>query len=163
GYCSKGRRAAGRFRPVSSAAWKCDMTDHVQIWVTDLAEKENPRFLRQIVYLSHRAMTVTKSWQLQAYVEGCQREGRKPDSGTEGAEVKLPDSYLQLKPYHVRTERVLDEALTLKRQDVKEGDVFVLSPLENEIVAAIARNIGVPPSISPKKYPYKPLVRLRDL
>ena len=121
------------------------MLDQVQIWVTDFEKKDDICYWRQVVYLNHRGGIVLKSWQLQPYVDQCQREKQVPDFRAD-----LPDQYQQLQLHQVRTGLLLEEAKTLKEQGVIDGDVFVLSTLPNEIASARTKNRGIHSSISPK-------------
>jgi hypothetical protein len=103
-------------------------------------------------------MKLIWTWRTQAYVQQCQQEGIEPDFKAE-----LPDRYQQLNLHQVRTERVLEDTPTLQEQGVREGDVFVLSLLPNELVPALIKNRGIPPSISPKQFSHVERVLSGDL
>jgi hypothetical protein len=134
-------------------------TNEVIIWVTQLNHGSEPVFLSQTVYLNHLGQIVAVSWRAQVYAADCERGGTEPDF--EGLH-KLP-KYQALRLYHVRKARVLDEHETLENQDVQEGDVFVLGPLNSDMTTALVRNKRIPSSIDPNKHPGRTSLAIADV
>jgi hypothetical protein len=116
------------------------------IWVAPLSQGKETVFFRQVVYVDDPGKVVSKAWREHGYVQDCERKRIRRGS--------VPASYERLRLYHVRHSRMLDESTALQDQDVREGDVFVLTELGEDATLALARTHGVPESINPKDYPY---------
>ena len=129
--------------------------NQITIWVTQLNQADDVFFLRQRIFLHHSGKLVTDSWRNQAYVDDCFRKGVEPEI--------LPPSYLKWKLFHVRKSILLDEELTIQMLDIQEGDVFVLTDINQDIINTIIQNKGIPEIIKPKDFPYGERVSIKEL
>jgi hypothetical protein len=125
------------------------------IWVAQLGQGDESFLLRQTAYLNHLGSVYAQGWRAQAYSEDCERRGERPTT--------IPAVYRDLHLYHVRRSRTLNESVALQDQDLREGDVFVLTKLPDEVVIALVKNHGVPDVVDPKKHPYGNRLSMADL
>jgi hypothetical protein len=129
------------------------------IWVVHLTHQDDAVYMRQVVYPHHLGIVVHSSWRAQAYYEHCIRAQIVPDFS------HIPPEFQAFELYHVLYSRMLLDTISLDEQSVSDGDVFVLTNLEKEITAGLARQMGVPPAIHPNDFPFENKVsttRLRE-
>jgi len=91
------------------------------IWVANSPFLDKCQFLRTEVgfLLDHPAAGLVNAFRYSLWISGCKQSKNDPTCG-------LPDSYQDVRFYHVRKKRSLDELIPLCEQDVANGDVFVL-------------------------------------